>query len=187
VTGHVFATSRVAELRYNPVHYFDPTMAEDATVYQVDLFHTVLGNETRGVDFAADGLTAGVIVRNPDMLVFLDTSPGENGLPKNSYLGQVILGNNPSRVRTHGDYMFVTCAQDDAVYVVDTRTRRLVALREDICRGPFDIDFYDLGQDDLQWALVSCFEDDVVAVVNVDPDSADFLEVVARIGKPRDD
>jgi hypothetical protein len=62
-----------------------------------------------------------------------------------------------------------------------------VALREDICRGPFDIDFYDLGQDDLQWALVSCFEDDVVAVVNVDPDSADFLEVVARIGKPRDD
>lgn len=187
VTGHVYATSRVSELRYNPVHYFDPSMAEDAPVYNVDLFHTVLGGETRGVDFAADGLTMGLLVRNPDMLVFLDSSPGENGLPGLGYLGQVVLGNNPSRVRTHGDFMFATCAQDDAVFAVDARTRRLVDIREDICRGPFDIDFYDLGENDLQWALVSCFEDDVVAVVDVDPESADFMEVVARIGKPRDD
>ena len=187
VTGHVYATSRVAEMRYNPVHYFDPAMAGDADVTAVDLFHTVLGGETRGLDFAADGLTAGVIVRNPDMLVFLDTTPDEDEQPRIGYLGQVVLGNNPSRVHTHGDYMFTTCAQDDAVFVVDTRTRRLVEMREDICRGPFDIDFYDLGQDDLQWALVSCFEDDMVAVLDVDPDSADFLEVVARIGKPRDD
>lgn len=187
VTGHVYATSRVSELRYNPVHYFDPGMAEDTPVYKVDLFPTVLGSETRGVDFAADGLTMGIIVRNPDMLVFLDSSPADDGLPGLGYLGQVLLGNNPSRVRTHGDFMFATCAQDDAVYAVDTRTRRLVDIREDICRGPFDIDFYDLGQDDLQWALISCFEDDVVAVVDVDPESADFLEVVARIGKPRDD
>jgi hypothetical protein len=99
----------------------------------------------------------------------------------------VVLGNNPSRVRTHGDYMFATCAQDAAIYVVDTRTRRLVDLREDICRGPFDVDFYELGQDDLQWALISCFEDNVVAVLDVDPDSAGFLDVVARIGKPRND
>ena len=187
VTGHIFATSRVAELRSNPVHFFDPAMAEDATVHDVNLFHTILGSETRGISFAADGLTAGLIVRNPDMLVFLDTTPGEDGLPQNGYLGQVVLGNNPSRVRTHGDYMYATCAQDDAIFVVDTRTRRLVDMREDICRGPFDIDFYMLGQDDLQWALISCFEDDVVAVLNVDPDSAGFLEVVARIGKPRDE
>ena len=187
VTGHVYSTSRVAALRTNPVHFFDPTLAEDAPVHNVDLFHTVLGSETRGVDFAADGLTVGVIVRNPDMLVFLDTTPGENGLPQNSYLGQVILGNNHSRVRTHGDFMFATCSQDDAVYAVDTRTRRLVDIREDICRGPFDIDFYDLGEDDLQWALISCFEEDVVAVVDVDPESVDFMEVVARIGKPRNE
>ena len=187
VTGHVYATSRVAESRYNPIHYFDPVMAEDSPVYNVNLFSTILGSGTRGISFAADGLTAGVIVRNPDMLVFLDTSPGEDGLPKNGYLGQVVLGNNPSRVRTHGDYMYATCAQDDAVFVVDTRTRHLVEMREDICRGPYDIDFYDLGQDDLQWALISCFEDDVVAVLDVNPDSADFLEVVARIGKPRDE
>jgi DNA-binding beta-propeller fold protein YncE len=184
-TGHVYATSRVAEMRYNPVHFFDPAMADEAPIYSVDLFHTVLGSETRGLDFASDGLTLSVIVRNPDMLVFLDTTPGESELPGNSYLGQVVLGNNPSRVRAHGDYMFATCAQDDAVYVVDSRTRRLVEMREDICRGPFDVDFYDLGQDDLQWALISCFEDDVVAVLDVDPDSADFLDVVARIGKPR--
>ncbi len=187
VTGHIYATSRVSQTRYNPVHYFDPAMAGDSPVYKVDLFQTVLGGETRGVDFAGDGLTMGLIVRNPDMLVFLDTTPGDDGLPQLAYLGQVVLGNNPSRVRNHGDFMFVTCAQDDAVYAVDTRTRRLVDIREDMCRGPFDIDFYELGEDDLQWALISCFEDDVVAVVDVDPDSADFLEVIARIGKPRDD
>ena len=35
-------------------------------------------------------------------------------------------------------------------------------------------------------ATVTLVDDDV-AVLNVDPDSADFLEVVARIGKPRND
>jgi hypothetical protein len=36
-----------------------------------------------------------------------------------------------------------------------------------------------------RWLLVSCFEEDVVAVVEADPNSSRFLETLARVGRPR--
>ncbi len=183
-TGLVYVTSRYPDLQKNPIHFFDPALGEDAEVETVDFFEDFLGNETRSITFAADGTTAGLLVLNPDMLVLMDTTPDCTGKPANRLLGMVPLGSNPSRVRAFGDYMFVTGAKDDAVYAIDTRTRRLVAIREDICRGPFEIDFWD--REDLKWGLISCFEDDTIAVLDVDPDSPDFLEVIARVGKPRE-
>ena len=47
-----------------------------------------------------------------------------------------------------------------------------------------DIDFFDRGQH--SWALITCFEDDLVAVMDINPESETFLDVLARVGKPRD-
>ncbi len=182
-TGLVYVTSRFPNVQSNPIHFFDPTLGRDAEVETVDFWQKFLGAETRSIVFAADGTTAGLVVRNPDMLVFIDTTLDGTGRPANRYTGTVPLGSNPSRVRAFGDYMFVTGAKDDAVYAIDSRTHRLVAIREDVCRGPFDIDFWDRG--DLKWALISCFEDDTIAVLDVDSDSPDFLAVIARVGQPR--
>ena len=118
------------------------------------------------------------------MVVFLDATSNSSGLPRNSYLGHVVVGNSPSRVRTHGDLVLVTCAEDDSVYIVDSGTMRLLDMREDICRGPYDIEFFDRGEH--SWGLISCFEDDVVAVLDVNPNSDTFLDVIAKIGKARE-
>lgn len=181
-SGLVFVTSRFPQTLSNPVHYFDPDLGEAADVHRVDFFDRFLGNETRSIAFATDGLTAGLVTSNPDMLVLLDTSPDYTGRPINAFLGTVGLGSNPSRVTALGDLMFVTGAKDDTIYVVDAMARRLVAVLEDVCRGPFEIAFWDRG--DLKWGLVTCFEDSTLAVFDADQSSASFLDVLARVGKP---
>jgi len=185
-SGLIFITTRYNDSLTNPIHYFDPSMGAQAEMASQNLYPLFLGNETRGLDFTDDGFTAVVLVRNPDMLVFLDTTLDDSGKPKNTFGGEVIVCSNPSRVQVYQERAYITCAEDDAIYVVDTVTRRLVEIREDICRGPFDMAFYSRGGgDDLNWLLVTCFEDNVVAVVDVDQDSAGYLDVLARVGKLR--
>lgn len=181
-TGLIYVTSRFPTANSNPVHYFNPGLGDDATVDRVDFFDQFLGGETRSLAFAQDGVTAGLVVRNPDMLALIDTSLDDYGDPRNTFRGAVGLGNNPSRVRALGDTFFVTGAKDDTLYIVDAQSARMEALREDICRGPFEVAFWDRG--DIQWALVSCFEDSTVAIIDVDPGSVSYLEVLARVGEP---
>ncbi len=183
-TGFIYVTSRFPAAQSNPVSFFDPSLGSDAEMKSVDLFDDFLGNETRSIAFSSDGKTAGLVVRNPDMLVTMDTSLDYTGEPKNTFLGTIGLGPNPSRVRALGDLFFITGAKDDAIDLVDGATRRLVGVREDVCRGPFEVAFWDRG--DLKWALVSCFEDDTIAVMDVDSKSPTYLDVIARVGKPRE-
>lgn len=182
VTGLIYITSRFPTASSNPVYFFDPQLGDGAPVGVVDFFSQLLGGETRSLAFAQDGVTVGLVVRNPDMLVLVDTSLDEFGEPLNAYRGAVGLGNNPSRVRALGDTFFVTGAKDDTLYMVDDRSGRMIQLREDVCRGPFEVAFWDRG--DLTWALVSCFEDSTVAVIDVHPASDTYLEVLARVGEP---
>jgi DNA-binding beta-propeller fold protein YncE len=182
--GLIYVTSRFPTQRSNPVSFFDPGLGADATVEKVDFFNRLLGRETRSIAFASDGITAGLVVRTPNMLVLLDTSTDYTGAPTNRYLGSIALSSNPSRIRSLGDKFFVSGAKDDTIVVVDSRSRRVVASREDVCRGPFEMAFWERG--DLRWCLVSCFEDDTVAVLDVNEDSPDYLEVIARVGVPRD-
>jgi DNA-binding beta-propeller fold protein YncE len=181
-TGLIFVTSRFPDPQSNPIHFFDPELGAEAEMGSVDLFELLLGNETRSIAFGSDGLTAGLVMRNPDMLVLLDTSLDYAGVPRNDFLGSIGLAANPSRVNVLDDLFFVTGAQDDTLFVVDGRSRRLLAVREDVCRGPFEVEFWERG--DLRWALVSCFEEGTLAVLDADRDSATFLEVLARVGEP---
>ncbi len=182
-SGFVYLTSRYTQSQSNPVYYFDPTLGVDTKVYSHDLYPDMLGRETRGVAFAGDGYTLGVLIRDPDTLVFLDTTPDASGLPQNNPLGQVVVGSSPSRVRTFGNIMFATCAIDDAVYLIDITTRRMIGIREDICRGLYDVGFY--TGDSVQWALITCYENNTVAVLDIDLGSPRYLEVVARVGEPK--
>jgi hypothetical protein len=182
-SGLIYISTRFNDSRSNPIRYFNPSAGEDAEIFFVDLYSRILGYETRGIDFAPDGRTMGIVVRNPDMLLFVDTTLSETGLPSDTILGEVVLSDNPSKVRFIGDLALVTSAEDDTFFVIDALTMKMIAIKEDVCRGPYDVDVYDRG--DLRWALVTCFEDDVVAVVDVDPQSETFLDVLARVGKLR--
>jgi hypothetical protein len=154
----------------NNIFYFTPP---DTTLVKDELYSLLVGTESRGLDFNEDGSELAVIVLNPNMLVFFDM------LNNNAYLGSVALGQNPSLVRQHNNQFFVTYAQEDTVDIIDGRTKRLVQVKKDICKGPFDIGFFEREQ----WALFTCFEDQKVAVVDVNPSSERYLTVIAKVGQ----
>ena len=187
VSGMVYVTTRSGistTSPSNPIHYFDPSLGSGATIRSLDLYKNYLGSESRGIAFGPDGYTLGVLVRNPDMLLLLDSTPDLTGFPSMGFLGVVPVSNDPTLLRSNGDLMFVTGTKDDSIFVIDVTTQKLIARLESVCRGPFDMGFYE--KDENHWALVTCFENDNVTVLDVNPESSTFLNVVARIGEPVD-
>ena len=186
LNGYIYATSRFNTSQSNPIQFFDPDEAENPALHSLELFRILLGNETRGIGFGPDGQTLGVIVRNPDLLAFLDTTPGSDGVPVNRVTGQVVLEDNPAHLEFVGENMvLVSDPESDTLALVDSSSMRLVQMSDDICRGPYDLDLWE--KDGRHWALVACFEEDVVAVVDMDPDSETFFQVLAKVGKAREE
>lgn len=179
-SGFLYATSRYNRSASNPVYFFHPDEAKARTL---ELYSQVLGNQTRGLAFLPDGYTLALAMRDPDSLVFVDTRPGASGLPVNSLLGLVDLDNRPARVFYWNGLLLVSDAEDDSITIIDVRTRRLLQRREDICRGPYD--FAGWRGERVVWLLVSCFEENVIAVLDTDPASPDYLKTAARVGKAR--
>jgi len=179
-SGYIYFTSRYNSTASNPLYFFHPG---DGKTRSVDLYGQLLGNQTRGLAFLSDGYTLAVAVRDPDVLVFIDTRPSPSGQPSNTIVGLVDLDNRPARVFSAGDLVFVSDAEDDSISIVDARLRRLLQRREDICLGPFDFASWQGGQ--VEWLLVSCFEQNVIAVLDIDRNSPTFLQTVARVGRAR--
>ncbi len=201
-SDRVFVSGRSRERLVTPLFYVEPSAMVEAssagateilTGSALNLYSDFLGVDTRSLDMLPDGVTAAVLLRSPNLLAFLDLSPdpSRNDVPSLKYQGHVVVGTYPSRVRVHGDLAFVTGAQEDTLHVIDTRTRKLIGVLEgedQICRGPFDIGFYDkaTATPAIHWGLVSCFEQNVVAVLDLNPANETFLQVIAEIGEPKD-
>ncbi len=179
-TGFMFAARRSSQQSLFSLQFFDPALGEAAIVYQATVQSGLQNIGSRSVDLLADGTTATLLVRNPNMLIYLDTSLGTNNMPKNSYLGHVVLDELPIRVKNHKSLSFVTATEGDTLYVIDTVSMKLIDMRDDVCQGPFDMAIYE--SDGKEWLLVTCFEESRVAVLDVDEASDSFLEVLARIG-----
>ncbi|HOX43353.1 MAG TPA: hypothetical protein PK668_07135 [Myxococcota bacterium] len=185
-SGLVYVTVRYPMTYSNPLLMLDPALGAAAGLARTDFFRQLLGNETRSLTFFQGGERAGLVMRNPDVLAILDTSLDEVGQPRNAYLDALVVGGNPSRVRAHGDLLLVTGSMDDAVYAIDGSSRRMLGFREGVCKGPFDIGFYDPPGGGA-WALLTCFDDNQVIVLDADPASGGFMDVLARVGRPTEE
>lgn len=181
-TGWVAMSSRPAVDNFCPVHFLKPlSPGTDIPARSVNLFPLVRGYELRSVQYLEDGVTLVTALRAPDELIFWDVSLDADGYPAPTFLSSIRLPGRPTRVRSAGGYVFVTLMEEDTLAVFDARTRSLVNFREDICVGPFDIAFANPGAH--KWAVVSCFADQQLAVLDVDPASPSFFKVVARVGR----
>ena len=181
ISDRVFIGSRYAESNSNPLHFFKWGMGAASELMTEDLFNDILGSEIRGLQIDADGTTLAVLMRNPDLLVFLDTRSDAAGEPTLDLLGEVLVDDNPSTLRRYEDTYYVLNTKDDTILAVDARTRRLLAKSEEICRGPYDMDFWVPG--DVSWGVVACFEDNTLSIINIDRDSPDFMQPVVRVGR----
>jgi len=87
----------------------------------------------RGMALAHDGGRLLVADRSPAALVAIDVAPDAVGVPRNTVVGVVPLGGQPSEVALAPtgpggrELAYVSCYNDDAVWVVDWQLREVVA------------------------------------------------------------
>ena len=145
--------------------------------------------------FRADGQRAYLAYRSPPSLVVVDTSPQDDGAPRDRALGAVDVGEGASSVvvartgpeRTHPDgtvqreeRVYVVCFDDEVVYVVNPETLVVEDLIE-VPGGPFDLAIVDAPAKNRLRGYITVFERDAVAVIELDRMSPFFHEVVAYI------
>jgi hypothetical protein len=139
-------------------------------------------NDTRGIQFSADGNRMFLINRNPPTLQIFDTSLGATGFPQNQLAGATDICREASTLGVmdsgDGDRAYVSCFQDGVVYVIDPRGLSHV---EDIVqtgRGPYAV----TGAPQRKKLFVTNFLEDTVAVIDTTPGAVTQNRVILRIG-----
>jgi hypothetical protein len=146
--------------------------------------------DSRGVQFSPSGDRLYVVNRRPPSLQIYDTTLGPSGVPLNNAVGASDICRQASSVAVLDvgtptdpeERAYVTCFQDGEVYVVDPRGQSQVEDIITVGRGPYAI----AGAKDQKLLFVSNVLEDTIAVVDVDPASANRNRVVLRIGIPRE-
>jgi hypothetical protein len=146
-------------------------------------------SDTRGMQFSSDGQRLFVVNRRPPSLQIIDTSLGPSGVPRNVTTGATDLCRQASTVTVldldgelgDDERAYVTCFQDGELYVIDPRGQARVEDIITVGRGPYSV----AAARDLKKVFVSNFLEDTIAVIDVDPLSANRNRVVLRIGEPR--
>jgi DNA-binding beta-propeller fold protein YncE len=178
--GFMYASPRASVEGQNNLIYFDPYDKKLGTA-RTDFYSQTMGSGIRSIAFS-EGQTGAVVFQNPDSLVKIDVSL-DDGVPKNAYLDSVGLTSQPSRVRAWGDWFFVTCALDDTIIVVNRHSWSIESIFEGTCIGAFDIGFWQDSES--SWAIVSCFSENTIAIIDVDPSSDTLFDTLLKVGEPR--
>lgn len=139
-------------------------------------------DDTRGIQFSADGDRMYLINRDPPTLQIFDTSLGDTGFPNNQLIGATDICREGSTLAVmdsgDGDRAYVSCFEDGTIYIVDPRGLGQV---EDIVqtgRGPYAV----TGVAQRKKLFVTNFLEDTVAVIDTTPGAATQNRVVVRIG-----
>lgn len=139
-------------------------------------------SDSRGVVFGSGGDRAYMINRFPPSMMVYDTSIDEVGQPANRLVTAVDVCREASAVALadsgDGDRVYVSCFQNGELYSIDPRGRGIVEAVTTLGRGPFGV----AAAPSRRLLFVSTFVDNSIAVVDIDPVSADRYRVVMRIG-----
>ncbi len=148
--------------------------------------------DIRGIDRLPDGSGLVAVSRVPPALVVLDTSEQPDQWT-GRYLDAIELCQQPSLVKVrsfHGWVLaYVTCWASGQVFVLDVDEGRLVSSIA-VGKGPHDIVF----APDEPWivpelryrAYVSNFAENTISVIDLDPSSPTWNQVIGKIGWPEE-
>lgn len=146
---------------------------------------TTAGDYGHGLTLNAAGTRAYVAWRSPPAIAVIDVSAGANGNPRNQVLGMVGLGARPSELAVLpredglGDLVYAVCFGSGDLWVVDTLLMEVVD-RIKLGIGPYDIAIVQSETAGTR-AYVSKFEQNSVAVIELDPKSPFHHQVIAEI------
>jgi YVTN family beta-propeller protein len=137
----------------------------------------------------APGERAYILNRSPPMLHIFDTSLGEQGVPRNLFVGAVELCSQTSNLvvvpRTGGDgvpsdRVYVACFGGGQVWVIDPVGRSVNAII-DVGRGPQAL----VASPARNRLYVTNNLEDTIAVIDITPEAPTENRVVLRLGRPR--
>lgn len=176
VSGWLWATSRSSSFVFG----VDPALGLPEAVVPVNTASG--GFDSRGVVVAPDGSEVYVANRTPDALLVLSPqavqpTPGPE-LVLEALIDAVPLGGAPSglTLTADGSHVLVAAFSDGEVYAVD-RASRSVAKTARVGEGPFSIALSPDGSR----AFVANYTDGSISVINADPASAGFMQVITTI------
>ena len=147
---------------------------------------TTVGDYGRDLLFSADGTRAYLTYRNPSSVVLLDTAPDQEGVRANRFLDAVDVGRSPTAIAVAPtgpggrEWLYVVCFRAEELWVLDAATLEI----QDIIPlpgGPFDLEIVDAPDRGRIRAYVAMFEQDAIAVVELDRTSPFFHQPVAYI------
>ena len=151
--------------------------------------------DSRGLTFSDDGNRMYLVTRTPPVLQLYDTSlaPG-NAFPTNQLLGGSDICRDSSNVavlnfdklgvslgEAINERAYVTCFDDNVIYVIDPNGTTNVDDIIPVGRGPFAVAVSPKNQ----LVFVTDFLEDTIAVIDVSPTSPRRNRVVIRIGTPK--
>jgi len=141
-----------------------------------------ISGDSRGVVFDGTGDRAYMINRSPPSMMVYDTSIDVQGQPTNRLVTAVDVCREASSIALansgDGNRVYVSCFQSGELYSIDPRGLGVVEAVTVLGRGPFAV----AAAASRRLLFVSTFIDNSIAVVDIDPVSADRYRVVMRIG-----
>lgn len=146
-------------------------------------------SDFRALAFGDGGNLLYVGARNPSAVLVIDTSLGDDGLPKNELVGRVDVDLTPQQIRVVetplGELVYVADFENASVHVIDpalldSGTAR-TAIR--VGQGPFGVTSATVNG--APRLIVTNFVEDTLSVIDLDPESPTFHRELYRVGAPR--
>ena len=177
--GRVYATSR----RTNFVYAFDVETLRYLGAFA--LISNTGAFDSRGLALSPDGEMLYVVNRSPNSLLFLDPDALDAQLEMQIVVDGIVdsvpldLGGSEMAVTPDGRYAFVSAFDADRVDVLDLQTRTFVRAIP-TSDGPFALDMSPDGTR----VYVATYFDHAIEVIDSDPASPTFGEILTTIGNP---
>jgi YVTN family beta-propeller protein len=137
-------------------------------------------NDSRDIEFSADGTRAFMINRNPPMLHVMDTAPTPEGVPANQIIASVELCRDPANLTVaepgEGTRVYVACFPEGQVWAIDPEAGQVEAIIP-VGSGPHAL----VADPTRQRLYVGNFLDHSLAVIDLDPVSPARNRVVLRL------
>ncbi|MBN1947341.1 MAG: beta-propeller fold lactonase family protein [Bradymonadales bacterium] len=184
--GYYYAVGRFS----GQIRSFWPVVGREgdiAAIYglgSVSLSNPLGTYDARDIVFAPDGNRAFVAVRNPNAILVIDTSPSDplyGGGSRDLLIDQIDLAKTPTALA------YVEDELGPALYVAEYGADQLTVVDPDNC---LVVDHFEVGDGPSRMAVdqtrhqriyVTLFNEDAVAVVDIDPNSPTYRSTVAKI------
>ena len=187
-TGQFYATNRFSGsvTAFRPV--FDLNADVTAIVKTGDIFienaQPYSGLDSRAIAFNGDGTRAFITNRGPRSLLIADVGPSNleaNSGTRNRVIDAITLPQDPADLAVistgDADLIYVASYESSVISVINPRTRTIV----DSIKIPGEPYAMAVDQNRHQRIYVSLFADNAIAVVDIDPTSPSFNQVVSVI------